>query len=111
LLLLFDSGKEDLLETIQEKTGEERTIFEENEKPRNMETRKEQRWQSEETRRSTRISQNARENLIPYSDYLGVVIALSTGTADAVTTIGSAHYLFNSLKILSEISGDRLLTI
>jgi hypothetical protein len=42
-LLLFDSGKEDLLETIQEKTGEERTIFEENEKPRNMETWKEQR--------------------------------------------------------------------
>jgi len=42
-LLLFSSEKEDLLETIQEKTGEKRTIFEKNEKPRNMETRKEQR--------------------------------------------------------------------
>jgi hypothetical protein len=41
LLLLFDSGKEDLLETIQEEAGEKRTIFEKNEKPKNMETRKE----------------------------------------------------------------------
>ena len=44
-----------------------------------METWKEQRWESEETGRSTRISQSTRKNLIPYSDYLGVVIALSTG--------------------------------
>jgi hypothetical protein len=41
LLLLFDSGKEDLLEAIQEKAGEKRTIFEKNEKSRNMETWKE----------------------------------------------------------------------
>jgi hypothetical protein len=42
-LLLFSSEKEDLLETIQEKAGEKKTISEKNEKPRNMETRKEQR--------------------------------------------------------------------
>jgi hypothetical protein len=42
-LLLLSSEKEDLLETIQEKAGEKKTIFEKNEKPRNMETRKEQR--------------------------------------------------------------------
>jgi hypothetical protein len=42
-LLLFDSGKEDLFETIEEKAGEKRTIFEKNEKSKKMETRKEQR--------------------------------------------------------------------
>jgi hypothetical protein len=41
LLLLFDSGKEDLFETIEEKAGEKRTIFEKNEKSRKMETWKE----------------------------------------------------------------------
>jgi hypothetical protein len=39
--LLFDSRKEDLLETIKEKTGEKRTPFEKNEKPTKMETWKE----------------------------------------------------------------------
>jgi hypothetical protein len=43
LLLLFDTGKEDLFETIYEKTGEKRTILEKNEKSRKMETWKEQR--------------------------------------------------------------------
>jgi hypothetical protein len=41
MLLLFDSEKEDLLETIEEKTGEKRTIFEKNEKSRKMEAWKE----------------------------------------------------------------------
>ena len=41
LLSLFDSGKEDLFETIEEKAGEKRTIFEKNEKSRKMETWKE----------------------------------------------------------------------
>jgi hypothetical protein len=40
-LLLFDSGKEDLFETIEEKAGEKRTIVEKNEKSREMETWKE----------------------------------------------------------------------
>jgi hypothetical protein len=40
-LSLFDSGKEDLFETIEEKAGEKRTIFEKNEKSRKMETWKE----------------------------------------------------------------------
>jgi hypothetical protein len=40
-LLLFDSGKKDLFEKIEEKAGEKRTIFEKNEKPRKMETWKE----------------------------------------------------------------------
>jgi hypothetical protein len=43
LLLLFDSKKEDLLETSEEEAGEKRTIFEKNEKSKNMETWKEQR--------------------------------------------------------------------
>jgi hypothetical protein len=41
LLLLFDSGKEDLFETIGEKASEKGTIFEKNEKSRKMETWKE----------------------------------------------------------------------
>jgi len=41
MLLLFDSRKEDLLETIYEKAGEKGTILEKNEKSRKMETRKE----------------------------------------------------------------------
>jgi len=40
-LLLFDSGKEDLFETIEEKAGEKRTFFEKTEKSRKMETWKE----------------------------------------------------------------------
>jgi hypothetical protein len=40
LLLLFDSGKEDL---FGEKAGEKKKIFEKNEKSRKMETWKEQR--------------------------------------------------------------------
>jgi hypothetical protein len=43
LLLLFDSGKEGLFETIWEEAGEKRTILEKNEKSKNMETWKEQR--------------------------------------------------------------------
>ena len=43
LLLLSDSGKEDLFGPIEKKAGEKRTILEKNEKPRNMETWKEQR--------------------------------------------------------------------
>jgi len=61
-LLLFSSEKEDLLETIQEKAGEKRTIFEKNEKPRNMETRKEQRCQSKETGKSSRFSKMSSRN-------------------------------------------------
>jgi hypothetical protein len=64
-LLLFDSGKEDLLETIEKKAGEKRTILEKDEKSKNMETWKEQRWESDETRKSTRVSHNARKTLIP----------------------------------------------
>lgn len=41
LLLLFESGEEDLLETVQEKAGEKKTIFEKDEKSRKMETRSE----------------------------------------------------------------------
>jgi len=41
LVLLFGSREEDLFETSQEKAGEERTIFEKNEKSRKMETWKE----------------------------------------------------------------------
>jgi hypothetical protein len=40
-LLLFNSGKEDLFETIEEKAGEKRTISEKNEKSKKMETWKE----------------------------------------------------------------------
>jgi hypothetical protein len=79
LLLLSDSGKDDLFGPIEEKAGEKRTILEKNEKPRNMETRKEQRCESKETRGSPRISQSAHKNLIPYPDYLSRVIELSTG--------------------------------
>jgi hypothetical protein len=43
LLLLFGSGKKDLFETIEEKAGEKRTIFEKNEKSRKVKTWKEQR--------------------------------------------------------------------
>jgi hypothetical protein len=41
LLLLFGSGNEDLFETIEEETGEKRTVFEKNEKSRKMQMRKE----------------------------------------------------------------------
>jgi len=41
MLLLFDSEREDLLETIEKKAGEKRTIFEKNEKSREMEAWKE----------------------------------------------------------------------
>jgi hypothetical protein len=43
LLLLFDSRKEDLLETIEKEAGEKRTIFEKNENSTKVETWKEQR--------------------------------------------------------------------
>lgn len=52
LVLPFDSRREDLFETSQEKAGEKRTIFEKNEKSRKMETWKEQRRESKETRKS-----------------------------------------------------------
>jgi hypothetical protein len=42
-LLLSDSRKEDLLETIEEEPGEKGTISEKNEKLRKVETWKEQR--------------------------------------------------------------------
>jgi hypothetical protein len=38
LLLLLNSRKEDLFETMEEKAGEKRTIFEKNEKSRKTET-------------------------------------------------------------------------
>jgi hypothetical protein len=40
-LSLYNSEKEDLFETIQEKASEKGTIFEKNEKSRKMETWKE----------------------------------------------------------------------
>jgi hypothetical protein len=78
-LLLFDSGKEDLFETIEKKQAKRERFL------KRMKSRgkwKHGKSNVEKVRRlkEARALARARAKIFPYSDYLGVVIALSTGS-------------------------------